>query len=489
MQTPEEPKEARASSTESSSTPQSGAGEPVEEPGASSLSSGEAAEPAGGAIDENAEQPSVPSGSPPEGGHPAGGATAENAEQAAVPAGSPPEGGQHDDGTTAESAEQAAVPSGSPPEGGQHDDGATAENAEQAAVPSGSPPEGGHYDDGYGSEYGYGESSPASEAPVAEKPASAVAPAGGSSGPPSTPSSPAKTDDDGEEDGMLRMSFLEHLEELRTRILRALGGLLVAFVLCLIFANELWVAVSKPAIDALKRIGADPNLAQITPMDAFTTIWVKVPMLAAIFVASPWLLYQVWAFIAPGLYKKERRWATPFILCSAGLFIAGGLFAYFVAFRFGLEFLLSIGRDIHVKPVVSIVEYFDLFVNVMLGIGLVFEMPILVFFLTLLRITTPGFLMRNSRYAILIIVILAAIITPTPDVFNLMLFSVPMCVLYFVGVFASYLLVLHREDQPFPWKAFLSTIAVILLIAAGALYIAVTRYNYRPVPYWPFLVR
>lgn len=412
MPTPEEQKEAQPSSTESSSTPQSGAGEPVEEPGASSLSSGEAAEPAGGA-----------------------------------------------------------------------------ESAEPATAAADSPPEGGHYDDGYGSEYGYGESSPASESSVEEKPVSAAAPAGGDSGPPSTPSSSAKTDEDSDEDGMLRMSFLDHLEELRSRILKAVGGLLVAFVLCLIFANELWVVVSKPAIDALKRIGADPTLAQLTPMDAFTTIWVKVPLLAAIFVASPWLLYQVWAFVAPGLFKKERRWATPFILCSAGLFIAGGLFAYFVAFRFGLEFLLSIGRDINVRPVVSIVEYFDLFVNVMLGIGLVFEMPILVFFLTLLRITTPGFLMRNSRYAILIIVVLAAIVTPTPDVFNLMLFSVPMCVLYFVGVFASYLLVLHREDQPFPWKAFLLTIAVILLIAAGALYIAVARYNYRPVPYWPFLVR
>ncbi len=125
----------------------------------------------------------------------------------------------------------------------------------------------------------------------------------------------------------------------------------------------------------------------------------------------------------------------------------------------------------------------------MLGIGLVFELPILVFFLTLLRITTPGFLMRNARYAILLIVLLAAIVTPTPDIFNLMLFSVPMCVLYFAGVFASYLLVLHREDQPFPWKAFLLTVLVVLLIAAGIVYVAIARYNYRPVPYWPFLVR
>jgi sec-independent protein translocase protein TatC len=212
-------------------------------------------------------------------------------------------------------------------------------------------------------------------------------------------------------------------------------------------------------------------------------------MLTAIFVASPWLLYQVWGFIAPGLFRKERRWAGPFVVCSAGLFILGGLFAYFVAFRFGLAFLLSIGRDVNVRPVVSIVEYFDLFVNVMLGIGLVFELPILVFFLTLLRITTPGFLMRNSRYAVLLITVVAAIVTPTPDVVNLMMFTVPMCILYFVGVFASYLLVLHREDQPFPWKEFGMTILVILSIVAGVIWIMMARYNYRLMYHWPFLTR
>jgi sec-independent protein translocase protein TatC len=331
---------------------------------------------------------------------------------------------------------------------------------------------------------------PAAEPAVEATPTTAVAVAGGDSGPPSKPAPPApKPEEEDEEEGMLRMSFLEHLEELRSRILKALGGLGVAFVLCLVFANELWKAVSKPAIDALRSIGAEPNLAQITPMDAFTTIWIKTPMLTAIFLASPWILYQVWAFIAPGLYRRERRWAGPFVICSAGLFILGGVFAYFVAFRFGLAFLLSIGRDINVKPVVSIVEYFDLFVNVMLGIGLVFELPILVFFLTLLRITTPGFLMRNARYAILIITIIAAIVTPTPDVFNLMLFTVPMCALYFMGVFASYLLVLHREDQPFPWRAFWTTILVILSIIAGVIWILIARYQFRFVCHWPFLTR
>ena len=114
----------------------------------------------------------------------------------------------------------------------------------------------------------------------------------------------------------------------------------------------------------------------------------------------------------------------------AGLFILGGAFGYFVAFRYGLTFLLGLGRDNNITPMVSVSEYFDLFVNVMLGIGLVFELPILIFFLTLLHIVTPSFLIRNSRYAILAIFIIAAIVTPTPDVFNLMLFATPMALLF-----------------------------------------------------------
>ncbi len=315
--------------------------------------------------------------------------------------------------------------------------------------------------------------------------------ASGSSGSGGSSDSDSKKDDDGDEDenGMLRMSFMEHLEELRLRLLLSLAGVGVAFVLCLVFANQLWLIVSAPAVDALKRIGADPSLAQITPMDAFTTIWVKVPMLAALFVGSPWVLYQVWAFIAPGLYKRERRWAGPFVICTAGLFILGGLFAYFVAFRFGLEFLLSIGRDINVKPVVSLTEYFDLFVNVTLGVGLVFELPVLLFFLTLLRIVNPSFLLRNTRYAILLIVVLAAVITPTPDVFNLMMFSVPMCLLYFVGIFASYLLVIRREHRRFPWGKVALVLLVLLLIAAGAIYFAMQKYGLHFTTSWPFLVR
>lgn len=294
---------------------------------------------------------------------------------------------------------------------------------------------------------------------------------------------------DDEEGGMLRMSFFDHLSELRTRILRAIAGLGVAFVVALIFANQLWVIVSDPATVALKSLGYQPKLVQITPMETFTTVWVKLPLLAAVFLASPWILYQVWAFIAPGLYRRERHWAAPFVLSSAGLFIIGGCFGYFLAFRYGLTFLLGIGRDINIQPMVSVTEYFDLFVNVMLGIGLVFELPILIFFLTLLHLASPAFLMRNSRYAILVIVIVAAIITPTPDVFNLMLFALPMCLLFYVGIFAGYLLTLHREHRRFPWMKVLRWVIPILAVIAGALYLVLPRYGYHFLGHWPFIQR
>ena len=173
----------------------------------------------------------------------------------------------------------------------------------------------------------------------------------------------------------------------------------------------------------------------------------------------------------------------------ARLFIGGGLFAYFLAFRFGLEFLLGIGMMNNVQPVVTITEYFDLFVNVTLGVGLVFQMPVLIFFLTVLRLASPRFLIKHSRYAILAIVIIAAIVTPTPDVFNLMLFAVPMTLLYFVGVFAGYLMVLRREGRTLPWTRILLVILGVLLVAGAIVAAAVLRFGFHLIPHWPFLTK
>lgn len=267
------------------------------------------------------------------------------------------------------------------------------------------------------------------------------------------------------DDGMLRMSILEHLEELRSRIIRTLIGFGVAFVACMLFANQLWKFVEAPGVAAFKAIGKGEFVA-IGVMERFSIIYVWTPLVAAIFLAFPWVIYQVWAFISPGLYPRERKWAVPFIVCTGGLFLCGGLFAYFVAFRYALVFLFGIGEDANVTSLISIDDYFTNFVNVMLGISIVFELPVLIFFLTLIRVASPSFLLRHSDYAVIAIVILAAVITPSPDAFNQTLFAVPMILLYFLGVFASYLLVLRRESRRFPWKVFLIWLAAVLAVAA-----------------------
>jgi sec-independent protein translocase protein TatC len=311
--------------------------------------------------------------------------------------------------------------------------------------------------------------------------------AGGGKRPPDPPEPP---DEDDEEEGMKRMSFLEHLEELRSRIIRALMGLGIAFLVCLCLGPQLWDIIRGPSKQALIDLHVNPpNLALIDPMDAFQIIWMKVPLLCAIFVASPWILYQVWAFISPGLYKKEKRWAVPFVLWSSLLFIGGGFFAYFVVFRFGLEFLLGQGLMSGMTITVNASLYYDLFVDVMLGVGLVFEIPVMLFLLTLIHVVSPWFLIRHSRYAILAIVVAAAMITPTGDAFNLALFATPMIVLFYLGIFASYLLVLKREKRKFPWAVALKwmgigIVGILLILVLTALY-----YKYHLVSRWPFLSR
>jgi sec-independent protein translocase protein TatC len=347
-------------------------------------------------------------------------------------------------------------------------------------------------DDSYGYNVGPYSDKPSGQvgALTVTAPATPALPAKSSGGGGKTPPPKPPDEDDADEEGMLRMSFLEHLEELRSRIIRMLMGVGIAFIASLTFSDKLWLFVQEPAHYALQKLGIKPaNLVAISPMDQFNIVWIKLPILASIFVASPWIIYQIWAFIAPGLYKRERRWAAPFVICTAGLFILGGAFAYFIAFRYGLEFLLGIGRDINITPFVSMTEYFDLFVDVILGVALVFEMPIVIFFLTLLHITTPKFLVSQSRYAILIITIIAAVVTPTPDVFNMMLFAVPMVMLFYVGIFASYLLTLSREGRKFPWRKALPIIGIVALVVAGLIYFAITKYGYHWIGHWPFLIR
>ena len=264
-----------------------------------------------------------------------------------------------------------------------------------------------------------------------------------------------------EDEEMLSMPFIGHLTELRARIIKALLGLAAAFAVSLTFTDPLWRLICRPAGRALQSLGYPSQLYVFDPMDSFQIIWVKLPVVWALFLGSPWVLYQVWAFIAPGLYRHERRWAGALIIGSSALFILGGVFAYLVIFPYGLTFLLSIAKSEFVIPQVPLDIYFQTFVNVVLSVAVIFELPVLVFLLTVLGVVTPRFLLRQSRFAILAIFLLAAVVTPSTDVFNLLLFATPMCVLFFFGVFLSYLFTLRRDGRAFPWRP-------VLLAAGGA---------------------
>ncbi|MYG02240.1 MAG: twin-arginine translocase subunit TatC [Acidobacteriia bacterium] len=295
-------------------------------------------------------------------------------------------------------------------------------------------------------------------------------------------------DDDGEEEGMARMSFLEHLEELRTRILRALGGLLVVYLGCLALAHDLLRLAIEPFRGAARAIvGPDGQMIQlinIKPTEQFYVQYFKVPLLAAVFIGAPWLAYQAWQFIAPGLYKKEKRWATPFIFTTGGLFILGGLFCYFIALPVTLQFLLTVTDE--VEPYISVSDYLNTFIILEIGLGLVFQLPVLIFFFTLLRLTTPRFLLRNVRYAVLIMFVIAAIITPTGDPLTMTLFAGPMILLYFVGIGASWLLVLRREGRRLPWlRIGLSVLAFFTMIAAIIAYMHFAH-GYGLIPDFPW---
>jgi sec-independent protein translocase protein TatC len=230
---------------------------------------------------------------------------------------------------------------------------------------------------------------------------------------------------------MTGMSFLDHLEELRRRIIYSALFIVGGFGVCWWFHEQIFAFMQKPIITALAAHHLDQTLVYLNPTEPFN-MYLKVAFLAGIFVASPFVLYQVWLFIAPGLYRNERRYVGPFMLSTVGLFLAGGWFGYRMVYPAALDFL--IGWSSQFKPMITIQEYTDLFLTIIAGLGIVFEMPILVFFLALMGIVSAGWMWRNFRYSILVIFIIAAIITPTTDIMNMCIFAAPMIVLYLVSI-------------------------------------------------------
>jgi sec-independent protein translocase protein TatC len=244
-----------------------------------------------------------------------------------------------------------------------------------------------------------------------------------------------------ESEDLSRMSLLDHLDELRQRIVRSLISVSIGFVVCWVFVERIADFLAAPIYKALPE---GTKLAFLGVTDPFI-IYVKVAALAALFLTSPLVLYQVWRFVAPGLYKREKLHALPFIIAGSLFFIGGGAFAYYVAFPFAVDFLLGMGEAF--QPVITVERYFRFLLYVILGLGLMFELPIFIFLLAQMGVVTPGFLIRHFKWAVLLIFVAAAFVTPTPDVINLCIFALPTILLYLLGVGAAALVVRKKKEE------------------------------------------
>jgi sec-independent protein translocase protein TatC len=222
------------------------------------------------------------------------------------------------------------------------------------------------------------------------------------------------------------MSLMEHLEELRKRIVHSALYLAVGFFVAFYFHEKLYGFIQAP-LDHLHL-----KLNYTHPMDPMN-LYLQVAMIGGAILASPFVLFQVWLFIAPGLYQKEKRFVVPFMAATVGLFLTGASFGYFYVLPGALKVLIvDFGGKF--QPMVTIEEYTGFFLSVILGLGISFEMPVLIFFLALFGIVSPKFLWKNIRYAILAIFIVAAIITPSPDPWTMCIYAIPMLSLYVLGI-------------------------------------------------------
>ncbi|MBI3654542.1 MAG: twin-arginine translocase subunit TatC [Acidobacteria bacterium] len=331
------------------------------------------------------------------------------------------------------------------------------------------------------------------------------------------------------------MSFLDHLDELRSRLIRVALFVFIAFIVCWIFSNRIYdflqVPVQKAMLEAklayapegknaeflkvadmeegtdailsstkdskigdllipafvsipvkaqrnaqgvMELVTAKPwlisgqmikegyvippalydasnkdygkeNQLVVNNVQGAFNLYIKVAFYAAIFFGVPFILVQVWGFISPGLYPHEKKYALPFIFMASAFFMLGCAFAYYIAFPRAANFLLGVAAQGNIRPLVTVDEYFDLIITIMLGLGVVFEIPTVTFFLARLGLITYKLLLRFWRYAIIVIFIIAAVLSPTTDVPNLLVFAAPMLVLYFFSVGIAY--VFHKDRK------------------------------------------
>ena len=243
-----------------------------------------------------------------------------------------------------------------------------------------------------------------------------------------------EANDAAEEEPVHEMTFTEHLNELRVRLVRCIIAAFVGMLLCYGFAEQLFMLLMEPLLNLLEPMGG--SLIYTGLAEAFFT-HMKVAAIAGLFLVSPYIFYQIWMFIAPGLYEGERKYMIPIALASAVCFVTGALFGYLVVFPYGFQFFLGYASEF-IKPMPSVKEYFSFSTGLLFAFGLIFEMPLFMLFLSALGIVTYKTLRKYRKYAILGNFIVAAILTP-PDVVSQCLMAAPMCLLYEIGIWVSYL--------------------------------------------------
>lgn len=239
-----------------------------------------------------------------------------------------------------------------------------------------------------------------------------------------------------------KMSLTGHLLELRKRLGRSLIALGVGFGVCYLFKDYIFFIITRPLIGVLE---TNSHLIYTGLTEAFFT-YMKIAFFASLIFTSPYILYQVWKFISPGLLPREKQYVVPFVISSTSLFLGGVLFGYFVVLPPAFKFFVSFNNQ-YLQALLSFKDYLSLFVTFLLGFGLSFQLPIFIFFMTKLGIVNPTMLSKQRRYAILIIFIVAAILTPSPDAFSQILMAIPLMFLYEISIFVSKFAVKKKVDS------------------------------------------
>ena len=240
-----------------------------------------------------------------------------------------------------------------------------------------------------------------------------------------------------------QMSFLEHLEELRQRLVRSVISVFVGFLICFYFSDSIYAFLARPITETLTSLHLPPKLYYTNVVDPFN-LYIKLSIMGGIFLASPYILLQLWLFISPGLYRHEKKYIWPFVTLTTGLFFTGGFFAYRFAFPAALKFLLEFGHQF--QPIPTIHEYWSLALTIILGVGVIFELPVVILLLSIFGIVTPRFLIKNIRYAVIITAVVAAALAPTPDWTTLFMFWMPLVGLYIISIGLSWL-VYYRKNR------------------------------------------